>query len=213
MRQVIFTDHDFDVDPEVVRRAQNLNDPAHSALVIFRIFEQFDVDDHAIEFFRLGDGHGLGTDAVDRRGRRRNGQVFGNLDPVLQALVVRDHEQTAAVNVKLANHGGMRALQNLDDLAVGTPAALDPRDAHYRTVAMHGVARRIGRNVDIARDAFEQPVGDQKAVAVAMHGEAADGEFAAAARGDEMAAAGFDEIAASHQARQHGLEILTAGDA
>ena len=57
-------------------------------------------------------------------------------------------------------------------------------------------------------DAFDRPVGDQEAVAVAMHAEAADGEFAAARGEHEMAALGLDQVAAGRQPVEQFLEPL-----
>ena len=60
----------------------------------------------------------------------------------LQALVVRDHENSRwRAHLEFADHGGMRALENLDDLAIGAAAGLDARDAHHDAVAVHGAAR------------------------------------------------------------------------
>ena len=79
------------------------------------------------------------------------------------------------------DHGRMGALQDLDDLAIGAAAGFDARDAHDHAVAVHGLLGGIGRDEDVARQCPSiGPLGDQEAVAIAVHVEAAHGEFAAA---------------------------------
>ena len=57
---------------------------------------------------------------------------------------------------------------------------------------------------------FDGTLGDQEAIAVAVHLQAADGEFAAA-RGDGVVArTQFDQVAASGQPRQRGFQIVAA---
>ena len=69
----------------------------------------------------------------------------------------------------------------------------------------------IGRDEDVAGDPLDRPVGNQKAVAVAVHVEAADGEFAAA-RGDHiMARAQLQQVAARGQPGQRGFQLLAVG--
>ena len=66
----------------------------------------------------------------------------------------------------------------------------------------------VGRDVDVAGDAFDGTVGDQEAVAVAVHVEAADGELAAAGGDGVLAGAQLDEVAARDQARERGFQFL-----
>ena len=72
----------------------------------------------------------------------RHFHPLGNVDPLLQAVVKRDHVLAALAEAEFAHHGGVRPLQDLDDLAVGPPAGLDARDPHDHAVAMHRLARR-----------------------------------------------------------------------
>ena len=64
---------------------------------------------------------------------------------------------------------------------------------------MHGLARGIGGNVDVSLDALDRPLGDQEAVAVAMHVDAADGVFAGARGRHVVAGPGLHQIAARQQ--------------
>ncbi len=65
---------------------------------------------------------------------------------------------------------------------------------------------RFGRNEDVAVHPWNRTFGDQEAVTVAVHVEAADGEFAAAVGDDITAVAQFDEVAAGGQAGQRGFQ-------
>src|ERR1039458_10734290 len=66
----------------------------------------------------------------------------------LDAPILRHDVIAAAAHAKLAHHSGMRALQDLDNLAIGAAIRLDARDAHQHAVAMHGLARGIGGGGD-----------------------------------------------------------------
>jgi len=102
----------------------------------------------------------------------------------------------------------MSAAQDLDDFAVGAAITLDTRDMDDNAVAMHGDLGGIARDVDIAAQAFDGPVGDEEAVAIAMHIEAADGVFARGTRGYEMAGANFHQVPTLGQAIEGGIHIV-----
>ena len=91
------------------------------------------------------------ADAVDRGAGGRELHALGDLDPLLDALVVRHHVLAAPADVEFADHGGVGALEHLDDLAIGAAVGLDARDAHHHAVAVHGLFGRFGRNEDVAR--------------------------------------------------------------
>ena len=82
---------------------------------------------------------------------------------------MRDHEHAAAADAELAHHGRMRALEDLDDFAIGAATGFDAGDAHHHAVAVHGLLRGIRGDVDIARNAFDRALGNQEAVAIAVH--------------------------------------------
>src|SRR5215831_8130003 len=151
---------DLHVDAEVVRRSQDFNDAAHCAFAGPRIFQQFDVNDHAIQLVRVRDLDGLRANAVDLCSGGRNGQLVGDLDPVPQPLVVRNNIESSSPHAKLAYDGGVRALENLDDFAIRAPARLYSRDTHHHAIAVHAAVHRVGGEVDISGYAFEWPVRD-----------------------------------------------------
>src|SRR5439155_16549460 len=165
-----------DINAEIAGRAQNLDHTAHRAFTVFRVLQQLDVYDHAVELRRIGHSQRLGTDAVDPFSRSGDRQVFRNLDPVVQTVVVRNHQKPVAPHLELANHGRMRPLENLDDFTIRAAACLDARNAHHHTVAVHGIAGGIGRDVNVSGNAFDRLVCDQETVAIAVHGEPAYGE-------------------------------------
>ena len=61
--------------------------------------------------------------------------------------------------------------------------------------------------IDIALDAFDGPLGDQEAVAIAVHVETADGILAAAGGGDVVAGPRLDQVAARQQAGDGKLKV------
>ena len=102
----------------------------------------------------------------------------------------------------------MGAFEHLDDFAVGAAVGFDTGDADHDTVAVHGFLGGFGWYEDVTLNAFDGVIGDQKAVAVAMHLETADGEFAAT-RGDGVVpGAELDQLAARHQAGQGSFELF-----
>ena len=120
---------------------------------------------------------------------------------------MRHHILPAPANAEFADHGQVRALQHLDDFAIGASAGFDACDADHHAVAVHGFFSRFRRQEHIALDAFEGTVGNQEAVAVAVHVHAADGEFAAARGGRVVAGAQLDEIAAGGQSGERGFQL------
>lgn len=129
----------------------------------------------------------------------------------MDAVVLRHDELSAPVQAKFAHNGGVGALQNLDDLAIGASAGFDARDSHQDAVAVHGLLRRFGWNENVALDAFNGAVGNEEAIAVAMHVEPSGGEFAAAGGNDELSRAQFDELAAFGEAFERGFQVLARG--
>jgi hypothetical protein len=116
----------------------------------------------------------------------------------------------AAVEAELANHRGMGPLKYFDDLAIGAAAGLDAGDADEDAVAVHGFAGGFGWKEDVALDAFERLFGDKEAVAIAMHVEAADGEFARACGDHVVSGAQLDEVAAGRETGERGFETFAA---
>ena len=64
----------------------------------------------------------------------------------------------APADFEFADHGGVGALQHLDDIAIGAAAGLDARDAHDHAVAMHGLLGGLRGNENVAGDRPESDV-------------------------------------------------------
>src|SRR5579863_9224778 len=171
-------DGDLDVDPEIVGAAQHFDDAAHGALTVGFVLQKFGVDDHAVEVGGVLDVVALTADAVGRGGQGRDGHVLGNLDPVLDALVVRDDEEALAGDAEFADYRRVSPAQNPDDLAVGLAVALDAEDVDDGAVAVHGAGRLTFGQEDVAAETFNGAVGNQEAVAVAVQADAAGGVLA-----------------------------------
>ena len=206
MRQVVLADHDLHIHPEIVRVAQDLDHAPHRARTLLRVFEQLHVHHHAVHLFHRRHARRFHPDAVGDSPRRRNLQPLGDLDPLLDAPIVGDHELPAAANPEFTHHGGVRALEHLDDFAVRAPARLDPPDAHHHPVAVHGLLRRFRRDEDVPRHPRRRLVGNQKAVAIAVHIQSPDGEFPAAGGYREVPRAQLDHLAARRQAPERRLQ-------
>src|SRR5580704_6668194 len=110
----------------------------------------------------------------------------------------RHHVSTLA-NAKLSDDRLVRAAKNLDDLAIGAAILFDASDAHHYAIAMHTRLRRFARDVNVAAQAFDGVIGNQKPVAVAMHVQTPDRIFTAEARDYKTAGANFDELAFFYQ--------------
>ena len=88
----------------------------------------------------------------------REFHAVGNIDPLLDAAVGGHHVAAAAADFEFADHGGVGALQHLDDVAIGAPAGLDAGDADDHAVAVHGLFGVFGRDENVAGDARESDV-------------------------------------------------------
>ena len=111
MRQVVLADDDLDVHAEIVGVAEDLDHAAHGGCAALAELEQLDVDDHAVQVRRRSRPWAGSTPMRSTAARRRrNLHAVGDLDPLLDAVVVRDHVAAAAADAELADHGGVRAL-------------------------------------------------------------------------------------------------------
>src|SRR5277367_834398 len=120
---------------------------------------------------------------------------------------MRRHEITTLADAKLTNHGLVGAPENLDNLAVGAAIAFNARDANHHAIAMHGCLGGFTGDIDVAPQAFDGMIGDEKPVAIAMHVQAADGIFTAQSCDYKMPGADFDELAAFDEPIQGALEF------
>ncbi len=159
VRQVMLADDDLDIDAEIVGVAQDFDHAAHRRRASLGVFEQFDIDHHAVQFgdaFHFGRGH---ADAVVRgSGGGRKLHAVGNIDPLLDAAVGGHHVAAAAADFEFADHGGVGALQHLDDFAIGAAAGLDAGDADDHAVAVHGLFGGLGRDENVAGRCRESDV-------------------------------------------------------
>ena len=93
---MVLADHDFDIDAEVVRRSEYLDDAPDWRTLAVAVFQEFGVHDHAVELADIGDFDRLRPDAVHLSisggGRVGDGQILGNFDPLRQPFIMRDHE-------------------------------------------------------------------------------------------------------------------------
>ena len=80
--------------------------------------------------------------------------------------------------MKFAHHGGMGALQDFDNLALGAAIAPDAAHSRQHPIAVHGFGSAIRRNEEVAGQTRDRGFGDHKAVAIAMHPHLARDEFA-----------------------------------
>ena len=123
MRDVMRADQNLDVDAEVVRVAQDLDDAAHGPVAVFAKVEDFGGDDHAVQVFdRM-------LTVIARAPTRstvtcREGIAMSSGISIhwrIRSSCGID-EIAGAPDAELADHSGMRAAQHAHDLAVGAPS-------------------------------------------------------------------------------------------
>ena len=179
MRNVMRADEDLDVDAEVVGPPQDLDDPAHRPVAVVAEIHDLRGDDHAVQVFDRAHGDRRSAHAIHGHLPRGQRHIFGNLDPLADAIVVGHHEVTGAPDAELADHREMRAAQHAHDLAIGLSIALDAGDPRDHAVAVHRAGSGFLGNIDVAAQAGNGHFGNHEAVAVAVHVEPPHGEFAA----------------------------------
>ena len=105
-------------------------------------------------------------------------------------------------DVELSDDGHVRAFENANDLAVslGHLAGAD-----MRTTTRSPFMARSGflRDVNVSANAFHRLIGDEESVAITVHVQAADGEFAAFANQDVLVASEFHQFTAKGQRLEH----------
>ena len=122
--------------------AENLDDAADGPVAVVAEVENLGGDDHAFQILdrRRPDC----ARAYAMRGSGFGGELhaFGNLDPLTDAVVVRDHELPFAADAKFADDRGMGAAQHLDRISPwARPSGSIRENAHGDAVAMHGSMR------------------------------------------------------------------------
>src|SRR5262249_4685843 len=159
VRQMMFADDDFDVHAEIVGVAEDLDHASGGRLAAVAIVEQLDVHHHAIELLDAACSAPSNADAVHSRTGRRNFHTLGDVDPLLDALVLRLHVAAAPADVELADDGGMGTPQHLDHVPVGASIGFDACDTDHHAIAMHRLLRFLGRQENVTLDAFDRPLG------------------------------------------------------
>ena len=163
--QVVLADHDFHVEAELARVAQQLDHAAARRAASAGVARDFYVHHCVVQVFALAVV--TGRDLVAAR----------DDDLPQQTLLVGRDVVVLVAEVELADHGRVGALVHRYDAAFHSPASADtsatttasPRlqaDAH--AVAVHGVAHGVGRDKDVAFYAGDGLLGDDEAVAVAV---------------------------------------------
>src|ERR1700722_20718108 len=105
MRQGVFADYDFDVNAEIAGMAEDFYHASDGTGAFLGVFEQLDIDDHAVELFDRGGLRGSDADAIHGRARGRKFEALGDLDPLLNPVVLRNDVLAAAVDAELADYG------------------------------------------------------------------------------------------------------------
>src|SRR5262249_13832189 len=112
------------------------------------------------------------THAIHRRSGGRESHPLRNLNPLADALVVGNHKIPPPAAAELADDGGMRPLKHIHDFPVRPPISFQALNADGAAVTMHGPLGFFFAQVDIALDPGHRLIGNQKAIAVAVHGQA-----------------------------------------
>jgi hypothetical protein len=93
------------------------------------------------------------------------------------AHVVGKDEIPVGAVAEQAHHGRMLALENLDDVALGSPVGAPAFDSGQHPVSMHGVTEVVGADEQITFDTGHWLVGDHKAIAVTVNDDPARNEI------------------------------------
>ena len=101
MRDVMLADYDLDVDTEVVGMAEYFDDTADCVFALFREFQDLDVDDHAVEVAGGRDRNRRHADPVAIAGFGRDLHAFGNVDPLANAVVMRDDVRSTLAGAEI----------------------------------------------------------------------------------------------------------------
>ena len=122
VRQPVFADGDFDFHPAVGIIAQNLRQSGHGRLMIVRI--TFNLRRHHLAGLRLQFGN----------------RIRFQQNRLHQPLILRLNNRHAALDVKTADHIGLRALDNVQHLPFAPPPSVHPCGTDGNDVAMHQIA-------------------------------------------------------------------------
>ena len=152
-----------------------------TGLCPLREIQQLDVHHHADQFLHaghLGRGH---ADAIHRR--RPSAGISMPSGISIHCWMRSSCGTTYCPRRPMWNSPTTVGCARFSTLTISPsarPSGFDAGDPHHHAVAVHGPLGRVGRDEDVAGNPLDGPFGDQEAVAVAVHVQAADGEFAAA---------------------------------
>ncbi len=144
MRQLVLAQRDLDFHARVGVGAQHLDHARDGFPLRRRLLDDFDHDDIA----------GLGLAAL----LRRHQQIL------VDAPVFGDDERDAVLVVEAADDGAVGALEDVDDLSLGSAATVDAGLAHGDAIAV----QRLVHLARIEEDVGAAVLGHQEAVAVRM---------------------------------------------
>ncbi len=165
----------------------------------------------AVEIFRMLEFQGRKIAyPVSRCVMRRFLQSLGDGDPLLNAVIGRNHEIAPLAYAKFADHRNMRALKNAHDLAFCPALARQTGDVDECAVAVHALGGFRRRQENIASDAFWRGrIGYQKSEAVTMHREPSCHVLGIGPGGQKVAGPQFDQQALIAQAIERVFESVT----
>src|SRR5215472_429008 len=182
MGQMVLADDDLGIYTKVAGTTQDFDDAANRCSATPRIAHELDVDDSAIEFRQSRNAPPTDVALFDSAESKflcepwRQLMPGRNLHFVLDARVVRQHDISPCPIAKQANEGGMRAVQDSHDAALGplrARYAAAPLNLHEDVVTVHGVLDRVSSDVHIAIELRDRSVGHHKPVAVGMKDQTA----------------------------------------
>ena len=129
---------------------QDLDDAPRRPVAVVAVIDDLSGDDHPVQVFFRVHFHRARAHAVDGPTAGGNRHALRNLDPLANALVMRNHIIAAAAHAELAHDAAVRPLHHLHDFAVRAPVALQALDAKRHAVAVHGAVGVFFTQVDVA---------------------------------------------------------------
>ena len=216
MRQMKFADDDLDVHAKIIFIAKNLDHAPTRVLGRRRPIDDFDIDYHVVQIAPfVSPRHFFADNPVLALTWPPGALALRVLHPVgdddvLGDLLVHGPDIVLAVVVECPDDGGVSASEHAENAAFRPAIVAQGGDFDQHAVAVHGRADRRGRNEDIAREHSLQTriqrlgVGNYKAIAVAVHGEAANHHVLAGCglRGSVAVGINLDQLSASYQLAQ-----------
>ena len=133
------------------------------------------------------------TDSINTWAGRWKLHAFGNLDPLLDAVVRGDHEVAAPFNLEFADHPDVSTTKNANDSAFCPALAALAQNLYQRPVTVHALLGLGRRQENVGVNFPCECIGNKKPETIPMNRQAARDEFRVAAHSDEMTRAQFDQ--------------------